>query len=92
MGVRGVKVSWEEVTLGDSDTGELWVRVLSTQPLEPSNVLPDNIASQVSPEILGGYRKTGCSWYGDLRQDDDETVIEWPYEQWWALPRMRTTA
>lgn len=87
-----MKVSWEdgEPAFG-SDTGaELWVRVLSTRPMETSNVLPEEVSSQIAPEALAGYNHRACHWYGDLRQDDDETVIEWPYEQWWALPRMRT--
>lgn len=89
-------VSWEEVepALGLHPNGELWVRVLSTQELKLSNaVLPEEVASQITPEVLAGYNnRTVCGWYPDLRQDDDETIIEWPHEQWWALPKMKVIA
>jgi hypothetical protein len=86
-----MQVSWDEVETGSHPHAELWVRVLSTQRMKPSNVLPDEIVSQITPEVLAGYNhRNSCGWYPDLREDDDETVIEWPYEQWWALPKMRT--
>lgn len=84
-------VSWED-GFGDNPANELWVRVLSSQMMKPSNVLPDEIASQIPAEVLADFNHRNCQWQPDLRQDDDETVIEWPYEQWWSLPRMRTTA
>lgn len=93
MGVQvQIKVSWEEVEVGNHPHAELWVRVLSTQRMKPSNVIPEGVSSQIPSEVLAGYYATSCAWFPDLREDDDETVIEWPYEQWWALPKMRTTA
>jgi hypothetical protein len=88
-----ISVSWEEVLPAEGlhPHGELWVRVLSEKPMEPTLDLPEVAASQISPEILGAYNhRTTCNWQADLREDDDETIPEWPYEQWWALPKMRT--
>lgn len=89
-----IRVSVEHVQAGEGlhPHGELWVRVLSEKPLDPSVNLPKEVASQIDAEVLGGYYATACDWQADLREDDDETVIEWPYEQWWALPKVRTTA
>jgi hypothetical protein len=85
-------VSVEEVQAsgGLHPHGELWVRVLSTQPMAPTNVLPALVAAQIDPEVLSNYR-TVCQFETDLREDDDETIPEWPYEQWWALPRTRAS-
>jgi hypothetical protein len=87
-----MQVSWEdgEPAYGVDPGAELWVRVLSTQLLQASNVVPDEVVSQIAPEALDGYNHRNAKWFPDLRQDDDETVIEWPYEAWWALPRVRT--
>ena len=93
MGVQvQTSVSWEdgEPAFGSDPGAELWVRVLSTQPMQTTNVLPEEVASKITPVVLAAYNHRACHWYGDLRQDDDETVIEWPYEQWWALPKVRT--
>lgn len=96
MGVQvQMKVSWEEVEPAEGlhPHGELWVRVLSEKPMEATLDLPREIASQITPEILAGYNdRTVCDWHPDLREDDDETIPEWPYEQWWALPKMRVIA
>lgn len=92
MGVQvKMQVSWEEVQAdGLHPHGELWVRVLSEEPMKPSSDLPKMVASQITPEILAGYNdRTACGWQPDLREDDDETIPEWPYEQWWALPKMK---
>jgi hypothetical protein len=87
-----MQVSWEdgEPAFGVDPGAELWVRVLSTQLLKTTNVVPDEVVSQIAPEALAGYNHRNAKWFPDLRQDDDETVIEWPYEVWWSLPRMRT--
>lgn len=93
MGVQvQTSVSWEdgEPAFGSDPGAELWVRVLSTHMMKPSNVLPDEVLCKIPAEVLAGYNHRKCVWQPDLRQDDDETVIEWPYEQWWALPKMRT--
>lgn len=93
MGVQvQIQVSWDEVggpaALHQHD--ELWVHVLSTQPMNPTNVLPEEIISEIAPVVLAAYNhRVVCGWFPDNRTDDDETVIEWPYEQHWALPRLK---
>lgn len=85
-----ISVSWEEVeaTNGLHPHGELWIRVLSEKAMEPTIVLPEEIVNQIPSELLKEYNhRTACDWQADLREDDDETVIEWPHEQWWALPK-----
>lgn len=94
MGDRQVEieVSWEEVQggVGLHQNGELWVRVLSQKQLEATLELPKQVADQITPEILELYNhRTALGWHPDLREDDDETIPEWPHEQWWALPRMK---
>lgn len=88
-------VSWEEVQAdsGLHPHGELWIRVLSTHELSPTTVLPPAVQAAVDPRALEDYNfRTVCNWQADLREDDDETIPEWPYEQWWALPKMRNNA
>lgn len=90
-----IRVSWEEVQPADGlhQHGELWIRVLSQKPMEATLVVPQEVVDQLSPEMLESYNhRTVCNWQADLREDDDETVIEWPYEQWWALPKMKVIA
>lgn len=94
MGDRQVEieVSWEEVQggVGLHQNGELWVRVLSQKQLDATIDLPKQVADQITPEVLALYNhRTSLGWHPDLREDDDETIPEWPHEQWWALPRMK---
>jgi hypothetical protein len=99
MGVAQVDihVSWEEIQAGEGlhPNGELWVRVLSKgdRPMEASLQLPKEVADQITPDVLALYNHlTAIAWHPDLRADDDETIPEWPYEQWWSLPKMRRIA
>jgi len=84
-----------ELTEAEADTGlhhhsELWVRVLSSDPLDPSSNLPDIIAKRIAPEVLGKYFTTACAWHEGLWEDDDPERSEFGFEQWWILPSKRS--
>ena len=89
MSDRVTQVSWEygEPAFGEGPGHELWVRVLSTHPHRQIEGVPDEILGAIPADVLSTYNPQAATRYGDLRQDDDETVIEWPYEQWWALTK-----
>jgi hypothetical protein len=64
---------------------ELWVRVLSTEPLGAESWL--KVRSHLDAEQLALYREAPCGFYVDIWDDDSpDRDGEFGFEQWWVLP------
>lgn len=87
-GERRVKI---ELVEAEAEAGlhhhrELWVRVLSADPLECTPQLPPEIRKQIDPDVLAGYAQNSCAWYENTWEDDDPEKSHFGFEQWWILP------
>lgn len=74
-----------EMALLDNDRPELWVRVLSDEPLSPSYW--DELRKQLVADddrLLDGYARTSVHFYDDFR-DDEQRKSEGGFEQWWVV-------
>lgn len=79
-----------ELTEANVDNGihmhpELWVRVLSNEPLGPQ-AWDQRIKPMVDGETLKAYRTAQCSFMADIWDEDDPERQEWGFEQWYILP------
>jgi hypothetical protein len=84
-----------ELTEAEADHGlhphsELWVRVLSSYPINPSSDVPSEVRSQIPEGVGERYTKTACAFYSDIWEDDDPERESFGFEQWWIFPARPT--
>jgi hypothetical protein len=80
-----------ELTEAEAETGlhhhsELWIRVLTSEPLECTPDVPERIRKQIPEEILAKYARTLCAWHEGIWEDDDPERQQYGFEQWLILP------
>jgi hypothetical protein len=70
---------------------ELWVRVLSDDPLNPDD-WRDQIKGDLPTWASEKYQTIPCAYHCDLWDDDDPEHEQFGFEQWWILPSRGATA
>lgn len=64
---------------------ELWVRVLSKDPLD-GKAAWKTVAEQIDTGVLDRFQDTPCAFHVDLWEETDPDHAEFDFEQWWCLP------
>lgn len=91
-----MKVEAQEVELEMSlhaNHRELWIRVLSDDPLGPQDF--DKVKPHLEPDAMKDYLLGPCAFHVDEDDfyDDDPDAEDpkqgYAFEQWWVFPKMQ---